>query len=156
MNVRATVGCIFGLILLMCTACAAPNDRWLRSVEEAQRAADTAREAGDLQAARAHLRPVAEGEGVQDPHAEGVRAIRQDAYYQLARLALAQEDGEAALRYADTGIAFGGSDLYEANLWIVRGQANEHLGNDDVAAQDYHHALVLNDALLGAMLDDAP
>ncbi|MEM6954357.1 MAG: hypothetical protein AAF411_04255 [Myxococcota bacterium] len=153
MNVRAAIG-IAGLVLL--GACSAPNARWLRSVEEAQRAADAARVEGDLEAAREHLLPVADGEGVQDSNGSGVRALRQDAHYQIARLALELDDGAGALRHADAGIALGGGDLYEANLWIVRGQANEHLGRDDVAGSDYHRALLLNDAMLGAMLDDAP
>lgn len=153
----AIAGWVLGVALVGFGACSAPNERWLQSVEAAQRAADAALVAGELSEARAHLSLIAEGDGVEDADAVGVRALRQDAFYQLARLAFAQEDGEVALRCANAGLALGeGGDLYEANLWIARGQAHELLGDPERAAEDYHRALVLNDALLDVMLRDAP
>ena len=50
---------------------------------------------------------------------------------------------------ADRGLALGrATDLFVANLLVVRGAAHEALDEGPAAAEDYHEALVINDRLL--------
>ena len=85
------------------------------------------------------------------------RAVQKDLYYRLAELALARDDAEMARAWADRGLRLGETeDLFTANLRIVRGRAEEALGDDRTAAADYHRALEINDALLRRVLDGDP
>ena len=88
---------------------------------------------------------------------EDARVVRQDLAYRLASIALEDERAEDARSYADRGLALGAAtDVFTANLYVVRGQARETLGDAVGAAGDYHEALIVNEALLDRVLDPSP
>ena len=136
--------------MLFVVACSG-ND-WVAEVRAAQERSDQALAAGQLAEADEILTPISDGRMIGEADAEQARAVRQDAFYQRARIAVRQEDGAAAERLADLGLALGGDDMFTANLHVVRGQANEMLGRAVEAAADYHRALLINERLLDEVL----
>ena len=142
-------------VLCLALACAftgCSDNAWIGEVRAAQQSAEQAAEQGNYRDAIQRLRPVADGELSRPARADDARAIRQDAFYQLARWSMANEDAPGALVFADAGLALGGGDVFRANLWVARGQAHEALGQATQAAGDYHEALLINETLLDAVL----
>lgn len=125
---------------------------WLAEARAAHTLADAASEPRVAEAAlaEAFARPVPAGVTAED-----ARVVRQDLAYRAASIALADERPEDARRHADRGLALGAAtDIFTANLYVVRGQAREALGDAIGAASDYHEALLVNERLLDRLLDD--
>jgi hypothetical protein len=124
-------------------------DRFAVEVAAQHREADRRLDAGDVEGARAALLALVEARSSRAPAARGDRLALQDTYFRLAELALAGHDARGALAYADAGLAYGDAPhLFVANLFVVRGAAREALGEPRAAVEDYHRALVMNEALL--------
>jgi tetratricopeptide (TPR) repeat protein len=132
-----------GLLLASCQA----TPDWSLEAARGHAAADHLIDRGDRPAARATLeRLVASAPGGS---AETRRVLLQDTYFRLARLALDARDPAQAARDADAGLALGGTeDLFVANLLVVRGAAQEALGQNAAALATYQRALRINEALL--------
>jgi tetratricopeptide (TPR) repeat protein len=145
------------LITLLCGGCdqnpPPPPFAGLVAVRHGE--ADRLLDGGDLGAARRVLASI-----IEQPEAGAARSadpnrrpLLQDTYFRLARLALAMQDPATAARDAQAGLALGDhSDLFAANLLIVRGAAREALGEPGAAAADYEQALRINEALLREVL----
>jgi hypothetical protein len=130
--------------------------RWVGQVREASVEADRAIAEGDVEAARAALVGLVEAETPRGVAPDDRRVVVADAAYRLAELALSERDAEAALRWADRGLAQGRPpDLFTANLLVARGRALEALGRDVDAAAEYHAALLINEVLLQEALGAA-
>lgn len=111
--------------------------------------ADQRLDAGDVAGARQILLSLLGNEAEGAPASEDRRVIIQDTYFRLARLSLGERDVRQALAYADAGLAAGAdSNLFVANLYVVRGAVHEAQGDSRAAAEDYHRALAMNEALL--------
>jgi hypothetical protein len=122
-------------------------DPWLVAVAEAHQQADRRQDDNDLGGARALLDAVVAG--AADRRGRDQRLALQDTYFRLAHLALAEREPRRALAYADAGLDLGGGPhLFVANLYVARGAAREALGEERAAADDYHRALEINEALL--------
>ena len=149
---------VLGVLAVMALSACGDGDatHWLSDVEDLQRQVRRAVDDGDAAEAAELLLPMAEGQGLDGAEPEERRMLRQDAYYQLARLATGQNDAATAKSHADAGLALGGSDVFVANLWVARGQAHEALGEAAEAASDYHRALLINERLLDALLAAEP
>lgn len=143
----------FVVCFVFVCAFACGDKAWIGEVRTAQRSAEQAAEQGNYRQAIQRLQPVADGELSRPARADDARAIRQDAFYQLARWSMANEDAAGALVFADAGLALGGAGVFRANLWVARGQAHEELGQATQAAADYHEALLINETLLDAVLE---
>lgn len=127
---------------------------WLAQVRAAHASADATR---DVAVAERALREAFEREVPTGVAHEDARVVRQDLAYRLASIALEDDRAEDARGYADRGLALGAAtDVFTANLYVVRGQAREALGDAVGAAGDYHEALIVNEALLDRVLDPAP
>lgn len=128
---------------------------WLEQGVEAHEAADEALRSQDWDSAVEALRPIAEPPGSTGLAPDDERAIRQDAYFRLARIEVERLSFAAALTWADAGLELGsGDDLFTANLLTVRGQANRGLGQDRDAARDYFEAQRISTLLLERSLQD--
>ena len=67
----------------------------------------------------------------------------------MSHLALDAHDPAQALADAERGLGYGTApNLFMANLLVARGAAHEALNDPRAAADDYHRALMMNDALL--------
>jgi hypothetical protein len=127
---------------------------WLAQVRAAHASADATREVAVAERA---LREAFEREVPTGVAPEDARVVRQDLAYRLASIALEDDRAEDARGYADRGLALGAAtDVFTANLYVVRGQAREALGDAVGAAGDYHEALIVNEALLDRVLDPSP
>ena len=144
------------LCLALCSALGlgCSDNAWVGEVRSAQESAEQAATQGNYREAIQRLRPLADGELTERARGEDARALRQDAFYQLARWSMSNEDAAGALVFADAGLALGGRDVFVANLWVARGQAHEALGQATRAAADYHEALLINETLLDAVLGE--
>lgn len=132
------------LLALLLIGCG--RSSWTAEVAAGHRQADELIDRGDRLGARRVLASIVDGAGGVT---EARRPLLQDTYFRLARLALATQDPATAAREADTGLALGDrSDLFAANLLIVRGAAREALGHNADAATDYERALRINESLL--------
>jgi tetratricopeptide (TPR) repeat protein len=126
---------------------------WLAAAEEAHREADLLEQAGDRAGAARLLRESAESPAPERTHAEDARVVRQDLYYRLAAVELAQHRLTEAIAAATRGLELGRrQDVFTASLLVVRGQALEEQGDPRAASRDYHEALLVNEALLEAHL----
>ncbi len=86
---------------------------------------------------------------------DDARVVRHDMYYRLSDLALDRDNAQGAREWADRGLNEAvHEDVFTANLYVARGAAREALGEDVEAASDYHEALLINDALLQALLGE--
>lgn len=127
--------------------------QWVLDVESAHLRIDGALAIGDPAAARRHIAlalsvPVPGGVG-----AEHRRVVHQDLLFRLASTELSAGDHRAALRASERGLALGRvDDLFTANLLLSAGRANESLGRDAQAVENYHRALKINEALLSRVL----
>jgi hypothetical protein len=150
----AAVLSLAGLLALGCSR-AQDNDAspWVAEAERRHALADQRLEAGDPTGAGDALRGIVDARVPGDLPTDDRRGVLQDTYFRLARIALDARDPRAALADADRGLALGrASDLFVANLLVVRGAAHEALGEGPAAAADYHQALVINDRLLAETL----
>jgi hypothetical protein len=157
----AAVVSLAGLLSLGCSR-AEVNDAspWVAEAERRHALADQRLEAGDPTGAGDALRGIVDARVPGDLPTDDRRGVLQDTYFRLARIALDARDPRAALAAANRGLGLGrASDLFVANLLIVRGAAHEALGAGAAAVEDYHEALVINDRLLAEALHepaDAP
>ena len=141
------------LLLVALAGCSqARATGWLEQARAAHQQADSALLRGDLDAGRAALREFVDAPAPGRIALEDRRVLLQDALYRLADLELRDRHPQAALAWADRGLALGGRDLFYANLLVARGHAREDLGEEVWAATDYHDALVINDELLQQVL----
>ena len=153
MNLRAA------WFLVLCTflgACGTASDPagWLDRAAEAHERADRAIGSNDLDTARAALLEVLHPSSSLAIDDEDLRIVRQDLYFRLAGLELAEAAPEKALHWANEGLTLGArEDIFTANLLVVRGQANQALGNDHGAAQDFFEAQRINQVLLRSVLE---
>jgi hypothetical protein len=143
---------ISGLLLLV-GGCSQPPppaaDPWIARVAAVNRQADRLLDADDAARARELLRALVSTERPGGPLDEDRRLMLQDCYFRLARLALAGRDPAQALSDAETGLAYQTApSLFAANLLVARGAAHEALNEPRAAAEDYHQALLMNEALL--------
>ena len=124
------------------------HDDWGMFVAGQHRQADQRLDAGDAAAARRVLMAVLQaGRPVDDQ-----RLALQDTYFRLARLALDEHQPREALEFADRGLALGmAPHLFVANLLVARAAAEEALRQPRNAANDYHRALLMNEALLAQL-----
>jgi len=130
------------------------DEPWVAEAGRRHALADERLEVGDRPGAREALRGILEARPPADLPADDRRRVLQDTYFRLARIDLDARDPNAALADAEAGLALGRpSDLFVANLLIVRGATNEAMGNAPLAAVDYHQALLINDELLSKALN---
>jgi hypothetical protein len=142
-----------GWLALAATACSrAPQsapEPWAAEAAEKHRQADRLLDQGDEAGARAALLSIVAADEPRAGASAERRLAVQDAYFRLARLALAGHDARQALAYSDAGLALGTrTDLFVANLLVARGAAHEALGDARAAADDYGRALAINEDLL--------
>jgi hypothetical protein len=132
----------------------AVDDPWVAEAARRHALADERLEAGDRPGARDALRGIVEAPPAAALPADDRRGVLQDTWFRLARIDLDARDARGALAAAERGLALGqGSDLFAANLLVVRGAAHEALGEGPAAAEDYHRALMINDKLLADSLN---
>lgn len=125
------------------------DDPWVAEAGRRHALADQRLEAGDGGGARDALRGILASPPPANLPADDRRRVLQDTYFRLARIDLDARDPSTALADAEAGLALGRpSDLFVANLLIVRGATHEAMGNAPLAAVDYHQALLINDELL--------
>ena len=145
------------LLALGCSRAQPGDSPWVAEAERRHALADERLEAGDGAAARDALRGIVDARVPGDVPDAARRGVLQDTYFRLARIDLDARDPRAALADANRGLTLGiAHDLFGANLLVVRGAANEALGEGPAAAADYHQALMINDQLLAETLDAAP
>ena len=117
--------------------------------------ADAAAARGDFDGARATLRALSEEGLPRSVAASDRQRIEQDLIFRRAVLALRAGDAALAQALASEGLELGaGDDPFSVNLWVVRGRAREKLGETEQAAEDYHRALLANEALLTRALNE--
>lgn len=147
---------VMAVMALACVACSGVDDgaSWLAQVTDASARADllSARPGG--RASAMHELEAALALPVPDEVAAADRrAVRQDLWFRVSRLALGGRDDRRALASAEQGLAEGeADDVFFANLLVARGRAREALGRDHEASDDYYRALVLNEKLMNAAL----
>ena len=130
---------------------------WVADARRAHDEADRALARGDADVARRVLSDALRAEVPGGVGELDRRAVRQDLAYRLAQVELEAGAPEAAVRWAEQGLAEGReNDVFTANLLVVRGSAREALGNEREAADDYFEALEINEALLRRTLDGTP
>lgn len=143
------------LLALLFSACAdGQAGPWVAAVERANADADKAIAKRNLPVA---IQALTQAVGL-DPSgvaSADLRAVRADLFFRIAELELARGYPATARTRADQGLALGTpDDVYTANLYIVRGRANEALNVKRAAIDDYHRALVINEALLDDLMED--
>jgi len=148
------------LVALGATCCARHDPETLgyfKVAMAANRVADQLVQKGETTAAGELLRIAADRPAPAGAQPDDARIVRQDLYYRVADLALATGSVDAATRAASKGIELGrGTDVFTANLLIVRGRAFEQGKDVASASRDYHDALVITDKLLEERLRGAP
>jgi tetratricopeptide (TPR) repeat protein len=147
------------LATLPCAGCSRAHvdgeSPWIAEAERRHALADARLQASDPSGAREALLGIVDARVPADAPSDDRRGVLQDTYFRLAEIDLRRGDARAALASADRGLALGrGGDLFVANLLVVRGGANEALGDGAAAAEDYHEALVINDRLLADALHE--
>lgn len=154
-RVALLVACLAALVGAGCSR--APRGHgggWAAAAAEKNREADRRLDDGDAPGARAALLALVAAEAPRAAGSDERRLVVQDAYFRLARLALAERDARQAAGYADAGLALGTAPhVFVANLYVVRGAAHEALADARSAAEDYHRALIMNEQLLGQVLE---
>ena len=115
------------------SGCGDGSARWIGEARRAHAAADARLRERDLAGAEDVLRRVVTQPVPEDVAAADRRAVLQDAYARLARLALAQGKAEQALRDADAGLALGEEpDVFAAALLLHAASASETLHSRSV------------------------
>ena len=145
------VAALVGLALVCVTGCsrrAHGPDAWATFVAAQHQQADQRLDAGDAAGARQALLELLQARRPAGDH----RLALQDTYFRLCRLALDRHQPREALAFADQGLAQGMTPhLFVANLLVARAAAEERLGQPRGAANDYHRALLMNEALSAQM-----
>jgi hypothetical protein len=154
MKPRAAVFVLSLWAVAVCCSREPPGARWFDSVQESSGLAEERLAAGDVAGAREAL-----DAGLAVPPAgapsEDVRLVHRDLLYRLAMLDLESKRFAEARQGADRGLAFGReTNVFTANLLVVRGKALEGEGDASGASRDYHEALLINERLLGAALTE--
>ncbi len=143
------------LLVAFLSGCGDASARWIDAARRAHVEADARLREGDPGAAEKALRRLVTQTVPPDVATSDRRAVLQDAYARLARLALAQGKAEQALRDADVGLSLGEElDVFASALRTVRGRACEALGRDSEAARDYEKAQSIAGSLLDRALGD--
>lgn len=140
------------LLLALC-ALATPEPRalWLRQADESHQAADRALAMKQPQAAREALLRFLEAAPPAGIRSDDARSVQQDAWFHLASVELQSGDAKRAQADAEKGLTLGReTDLFTANLLVVRGRARELQQDDRGAISDYQEAMRINEALLKA------
>jgi len=153
----ARLACMLSLAVLGTLGCSQPRpaagDPWVADAARLHALADEQLEANDRRGAQDALREIVAAPAPSDLPADARQGVLQDTYFRIARIELDAHDPFAALLDADRGLALGRpSDLFVANLLVVRGAVYEALNNAPLAAVDYHQALLINDELLAKTL----
>ncbi|MBN1944400.1 MAG: hypothetical protein JW797_01935 [Bradymonadales bacterium] len=131
-----------------CSGGPTPSE-WIEAAAQANRLADQALAAGEIETARAALVSIIEAPVPERLALEDRRIVRQDMACRLAELEIDRENPDEALRWVQVGLEEGvADDLFTANLHLVNGRALEMLGRDQEAAQAYYQALLINEILL--------
>lgn len=82
------------------------------------------------------------------------RQVLQDIAFRLGQVMLDEKKTGEAMEACARGLALGErDDLFTANLLILRGHVLQELGKPVPAAEDFHKALVINEKLLGRVLN---
>ncbi len=148
------------LIVMLSVACLiagcdqdASARQWVGQVLETDAAVERALRAGDRSAAVVALTSLVSAEPPASVGEDEARAVRQDAYFRLAEIALVDEAPDRALALVEVALGLGDQrDVFSANLYIVRGKAHEARDELVEAAGDYHEALLITDAQLDRAL----
>jgi hypothetical protein len=128
---------------------------WLDQMKSTHAAADRLLAENDIGQARDVLTASWNAEAPAGIAVADVRAIRQDVAYRLAELGLAANHPDAAMMWADRGLALGQDDtVMTANLLMLRGRLFERLGQPQKAVADLHAALLINEKLLARTLEN--
>jgi hypothetical protein len=128
-----------------------PVDELVRGHAEVDRLLD----AKDPQGARSVLENMLASPALEKMGAEEKRIVIHDLSSRLAETQLLLGDAAGALAAVDRALAFGSkTDVFTANLHVAAGRALETLGRSSEAAERYHHALRINEALLEKELDE--
>lgn len=147
-------------------ACAAGPSRdavsWISEATRVNREANEAVARGDREAAYAALVQFVQHPDVPRPDVGRLdargdkRIVLMDVYFRLAEMALAARNAPAALLWSSRGLALGAAnDVFSANLLIAKGHAAAALGDDGLAGESFHKALVINEALLAVALGES-
>ena len=150
---RGVVALLFTGFLVLVDGCSrSPRpvaDPWIARVAAVNRQVDRLLDANDAWRARELLQTFVSAERPGTALDEDRRLVLEDCYFRLARLALAGRDPAQALSDAERGLAYQTApSLFAANLLVARGAAHEALNEPRAAAEDYHRALLMNEALL--------
>ncbi len=146
----ALVRALASMAVTCALLCGCNSERsWIEENAADSAAADQTLASGHTGQAVARLRRIARRPVPSEVASEDARVVRQDAFERWARIELARGANEEAISRSDEGLALGTrEDVFTANLLTTRGRANEALGRDREAAEDYHRALVIEEALL--------
>lgn len=136
-------------VALGCDSGSPEAARWLEQQRAASTRADEALAEGNPERARTLLEQSLKQAPPPSLHENDARIVRQDIYYRLATMDLADKNPKGALAWADRGLALGrADDVFTANLLIARGRSHEALGDARAAGHDYYEALKITDRLL--------
>ena len=137
------------LALVLCGCGGAPT--WLDLAQQAHARADAALAGGDPASAHAALAAFVEVPAPASVSREDWRGVMQDVFARLAEIDVGL-DPRAAVGWAARGLTLGErGDVFTANLFLARGHAEEKLGEDRAAAEDYHRVVLIDEALLNAL-----
>lgn len=129
-------------------------DTWIETARLAHEEADRANSAAARTQALARLRQAL----TQVPTRGAANVwVRQDLSARLAQLHLEAGEPEQALEWCRSGLALNREpSVAVANLLVLSGRAHEARGEDDVAIEAYHEALLMNEALMEHSLGGTP
>lgn len=141
------------LALLFLGGCADSAATWITDVGGDSARAEAAEQRGDSAAAMEALERLLDRDVPGDIAEDDARVVRQDAHERLARLLFEAGDPERARAEVERGLELGErEDVFTANLLTLRGEIREAAGEDRSAAEDYHRALRIHEALLERVL----
>ncbi|MFT7582978.1 MAG: tetratricopeptide (TPR) repeat protein [Myxococcota bacterium] len=138
----------------MVVACAVSPDsaRYAETMERHRADAETQRMAGELVEAEAIL---VRATALEMPAGSGPLALRQDAFFAHGRVLFERRRFDAAIQIADRALALGQEPtMFVANLYALRGLAQEALGNIQAAATDLEQAQVVHTVLFALALSE--
>jgi tetratricopeptide (TPR) repeat protein len=128
---------------------------WITEMQASHTAADSLLAHRDVDAARDALIASWRRSPPSIIDAADARAIRQDVAYRLAELEIDARHPDAAMSWADRGLALGQDEtVMTANLLMVRGRMFERAGQSQKAVADLHQALLINEKLLARTLEN--
>jgi tetratricopeptide (TPR) repeat protein len=158
---RSLLAVVAVWLALGCAACTRTPDAQRVASEAATLHAEADRllDSGDRTGARQVLERLLHDLGQLSPGAlrtdqAVIQESLKDVHYRLARLDLDAKNYPAALAHCEAGLRAGGAtDLFTANLLVLRGTLHQELGQTVAAAEDFHRALLINEALLKQTLE---